>query len=139
MSDELKPDGYCGLYCAACPSYGKGSEPCEGCKSDNVRPGWCSRCSLKACARAKGLDYCSECSDYPCGKLIDFANDPDYPYHSEIYEYQALIRGKGKEKWLEEMKKRWSCPRCGTPFNWWTLICGKCGYQVNGYKVSSPH
>ena len=132
MKDVSRPDAYCGLYCASCPSY---DSSCSGCKSGNVREGWCSRCTIKACARAKGVEFCIECAEYPCEKLVKFRDDPEYPYHGEIGEYQAFIASQGEEKWLEEMKKRWSCPGCGTPFNWWTLICGKCGYQVNGYKV----
>ena len=78
-------DGYCGLYCGACPQFLatqnntlealaalRNSTPeamrCQGCKSAVVS-GWCQICNLKQCARSKGLELCGDCAQYPCADL----------------------------------------------------------------------
>lgn len=139
MSDSsFIEDAYCGLYCKACPVYqaterGESEILCKGCKSDTVTGEWCKTCNLKKCAREKGLEFCYLCHEYPCEDLENFKNDPQYPYHSEVYDYMATIKQEGKEAWLKEMEKRWSCPSCSTRFDWWTQKCTKCGEKTNGY------
>jgi hypothetical protein len=134
---DFQPDGYCGLYCGACPKFlaskaGTEPNPCHGCKSDTVS-GWCLTCNLKACARSKGLEYCSACAEYPCADLEAFKTSADYPYHSEVYEYMKIIAAEGNPAWLEKMKARWSCPSCGREAGWWDLACKTCGTKLNGY------
>lgn len=137
------PDGYCGLYCGSCPQYlatkagtavELGLEACQGCKSDVVAADWCAICAHKECARDKGLDFCFECTDYPCPDLEDMRNAQEWPYHTEIYDYMATIKEQGKEAWLCQMKKRWSCPSCGTEATWWDLSCQDCGTPLKGYQ-----
>jgi hypothetical protein len=41
---------------------------CDGCHGDRLH-GWCLRCSVRLCARGKGLANCGACGDYPCVKL----------------------------------------------------------------------
>lgn len=142
MDKSFIEDAYCGLYCAACPSYQatadgtyqeKGLPACKGCKSDTVTGEWCKICNLKSCAREKGLDFCYECNQYPCENLNNFKEDILYPYHNEVYDYMKTIKEKGKEIWLTEMKKRWSCNDCGTMHDWWSMKCKPCGSKTNGY------
>ncbi len=136
------PDGYCGLYCGSCASYlatkrgelGKRphEESCRGCKSDTLGT-WCAQCPLKACARQKGLEFCIQCKEFPCAQLEGFKNDPNYPYHGEVYDSMAIFAKEGKDRWLSEMKKRWSCPQCGREASWWDMTCGECGRALKGY------
>jgi hypothetical protein len=130
-------DGYCGLYCGACPKFlesktGTEPNPCRGCKSGTIS-GWCLTCNLKACARGKGLDFCYACADYPCKDLEGFKTSAEYQYHQEVYDYMKIIREEGKSAWLEKMKSRWSCPACGREASWWDTSCKKCGTGLNGY------
>lgn len=132
-------DAYCGLYCAACPLYQAteagtaGELKCKGCKSEQVAPGWCSDCSIKACAQRKGYDSCAECDERPCAMLDGFAKDEDYQYHAEVSGYLDMIKAKGKAVWLGEMEKRWSCPACGTRLDWYAMKCPACGAHAKGY------
>jgi hypothetical protein len=135
-------DGYCGLYCGACPKFigsreGTEENPCCGCKSDRIS-GWCLTCNLKACAREKGLEFCYQCADYPCENLEGFKTSAEYPYHCEVYEYMKSIETEGKAAWLEKMKIRWSCPACGKEASWWDLTCTQCGATLNGYPKPAP-
>lgn len=144
MSDKsFTSDGYCGLFCAACPQYMgtksgaiKETDPgaCKGCKSDVVAKSWCTICNLKSCAREKGHDFCYQCKEYPCSELEEFKTDSDYPYHGEVYSYMETIKQKGLEQWMSQMKKRWSCSSCGTEFDWWTRSCTQCGAATEGYQ-----
>lgn len=143
MSDSsFKPAAYCGLYCAACPSYMAtqrgdckelGLVECKGCKSDTLTGEWCKDCALKKCAREKGLDFCYECKEYPCESLENFKTDKMYPYHGEVYDYMKSIKKLGKTTWLDEMTKRWNCTNCGKSFDWWTQKCLSCGSETAGY------
>lgn len=143
-------DGYCGLYCGACPIFMQTNDgnldplvaeiglplediTCYGCKSDQVAK-WCRECNLKKCARAKGYNTCIECEEYPCAGLIGFRDDPRYPYHVETENYLDQIKNEGLDTWLTSMKVRWACPRCQTPYNWWQQICNNCGSTLEGYK-----
>lgn len=137
------PDAYCGLYCGACPQYlatqagnavELGLEECQGCKSSVLAPGWCATCSLKACARAKGVEFCFQCAEYPCPDLEGFKDSLDCPYHQEIYDHLETIAEHGKDTWLDEMRKRWSCPGCGRAASWWDLTCSGCGAALRGYE-----
>ena len=134
---EYALDGYCGLYCGACPMLlgtkaGTEQNACRGCKSDQ-NPEWCLNCGLKACAREKGLEFCYACADYPCEKLEGFKTSAEYPYHREVYDYMKIIEKEGKAVWLEKMKVRWSCPTCKAEASWWDPACKKCGAGLNGY------
>jgi hypothetical protein len=131
-------DGYCGLYCGACANLlgtqaGTEQDICFGCKSD-TNSAWCSICGLKACAKEKELDFCYQCSAYPCANLTAFKEDARYPYHQEVYEYMKIIEKEGKDTWLEKMKIRWSCPECHKAASWWELSCQECNKELNGYQ-----
>jgi len=135
-------DTYCGGYCGACPQYiatkeGKaeelGLEPCQGCKSDVLAESWCATCPLKSCAQGRGIEFCFECPEYPCSDLEDFKNLPECPYHQEIYDSMAIIAERGKDAWLLDMRKRWSCPGCGREATWWDYSCSGCGAALRGY------
>lgn len=146
-------DGYCGLYCGACMLFLKtingeieefaaenglpvSDFACYGCKSEQVAK-WCRECNLKDCSSEKGLDNCGECNEYPCDDLVNFRDDPQYPYHIEITEYLEEISNKGKEAWLRSMEKRWSCKECGEPYGWYQLSCNNCKAAVDGYEEPS--
>ncbi len=125
-------EGYCGLYCGACPKFLASENDtqedtrCQGCKSAVVA-GWCQTCTLKACARNKGLAFCGECDLYPCADLQAFIDDVRYPYHSLVPQDLAAIREKGLEGWLVEQDTRWRCPACGTRHSWHDTTCPQCG------------
>ncbi len=52
---------------------------CDGCRTEGGRlfPG-SRNCSIRKCARQKGLENCAHCTDYICEKLeAFFKTDPD--------------------------------------------------------------
>lgn len=144
---DLRYDTYCGLNCGACPvgianELGRGDIldgfagnwniereklECSGCKGDVVA-GFCVNCEMRLCAREKGIEFCYQCSNYPCREITDFRND-DAVHHSAVFSNLAKIREMGLDAWLESEKERWACPECGKRFGWYSDSC-PCGADL---------
>ncbi|MBN1425559.1 DUF3795 domain-containing protein [Candidatus Fermentibacteria bacterium] len=141
----MRPDAYCGLYCGACEvmaanrrgtvadvarEWGRSEEElrCDGCKTD-VLAVYCRDCTFRACAREKGVEFCSECGDYPCKALLAFRDDKA-PHHSIVVHNLERIAVIGGRAWCEEQRARWSCPACVEPFSWYAEKCPSCGGPV---------
>lgn len=46
---------------------------CQGCKSNgNQLFTHCMKCSIRSCAKKRGIDLCIECDVYPCKQIDDF-------------------------------------------------------------------
>ncbi len=157
--DKFNPDTCCGIYCGACSivMHGKtgradrfavclGSVPkedlaCGGCKSDNVYAG-CSTCSLRRCARERGVAHCVDCADYPCKRYRQWRSVAKLlPHSREAAANLEAIKRDGVVPWLAAQKRRWSCPDCGSPFSWYAPKCCKCGrslvsqtYRLSGWR-----
>jgi hypothetical protein len=158
---NLRSDSYCGLYCGACEIVHAKTEEakhnviqmfesnisgwrasldqmhCSGCKSDDVFVN-CAKCPIKPCARAKGIEFCFECADYPC-KLHRFlrAASEQVPVlrHLKVIESnQGNLRAHGLSAWLKIQEEVWKCPKCGTAFSWYTVQCSRCGHVLKGMK-----
>jgi hypothetical protein len=138
---EFVLDGYCGLYCGACPALlgtkaGTEANPCYGCKSECVRAGHCVTCDIKMCARQRGYSFCDECQELShCEKMQTFMADEKWPYHAAVIKNFELIRLQGIDKWLEGQEKRWQCANCGTSQSWWDETCQQCGQAVENYRA----
>ena len=135
--------GVCGLFCPACRIFLAQSESlekrmkmakalqipvealkCDGCRSQN-RFIYCDICTMSACTKKAGLDFCADCEDYPCTPLKKFR--VGLPHRIELWESQTRIREVGYEKWFEEMLEHYSCSRCQTINSAYDLSCRKCG------------
>jgi len=152
----FNPDSYCGIYCGSCSiaMYAKtgcadkfatclGGVPkeeliCGGCKSDDVYAG-CGACILRGCAREKNVEHCINCTDYPCTRYSKWQSLAKFlPHIHESATSLETIRRDGIDQWLDEQKKRWLCPDCGTPFSWYASACNKCGHslELKAYTLS---
>jgi hypothetical protein len=148
---EFTYDGYCGLYCGACPfllateqrttealdlnKEMKSEEVvCYGCKSEQPAP-HCAVCNIKQCARDKGYEFCFECSELPCEFMTGFIEDERYPYHLGVMKNLNFIRENGLEVWLKAQEPRWRCPECNTKFAWQDEYCANCQNTVPNYKA----
>lgn len=138
-------DTYCGLYCGACEILRAnlencleekaavwGADPalmrCHGCKS-GILSVYCRKCDLRDCAVSKGLEYCYECTEFPCQRIEDFSQD-NVPHHLMVIINQKVLAERGCEQWLEDQRIRWSCTACGEPFSWYQKSCTKCGSDL---------
>lgn len=133
-------DGYCGVYCGACPNLlatraRTGTNHCYGCKS-KATTGYCASCGIKTCATQKGLDFCGECPKFgSCERIQQFMSDKDWPYQQTVARNMQSIHRNGISNWLEDQKQRWRCAACGTACSWWDENCPQCGQPVASYMA----
>ena len=133
-------DGYCGLYCGACPNMlatkaGTANNPCHGCKSEQPT-GYCAICGIKACAQSKGYEFCYQCAGSgTCEVLQKFIADAQWPYQQCVLKNMETFRNEGKAKWLAVQDKRWRCANCGRSHSWFAETCSQCGRAVASYKA----
>jgi hypothetical protein len=122
ITEENRMAAPCGTYCAVCPCAKAGEDrrimetflakgfpreklPCPGCRKllgecPAIEPG--TRCVTYDCIAGRGLDFCHECADFPCGRLSPAAHRADVlPHNIKIFHlcYQAR---HGLEAWKKE-------------------------------------
>lgn len=131
--------GCCGIYCGSCDHYLarqkgyehlKGEEndfshkliehKCCGCgnKKEGYDPYWKVNCNLKICNKSKGLQFCFECTHFPCIKLTSFKES--FIHRNSSFGNLAII------------KNRWTCENCGNYFSFYETVCNKCKSPLNG-------
>lgn len=59
-------------------------------------------CTTWSCAEAKGVDYCFECDEFPCGRLAPSTDSAvqGYPHNFKLFNL-CRIRAVGIERWIE--------------------------------------
>ena len=134
----------CGLYCPACTLYiATKDEPqrlaalatrmgrridevtCEGCRSSK-RSFYCRElCTIKPCAEKKGVDFCSQCDEFPCETLTTF--QAAAPHRRELWSSLERIKEDGYEPWSRDMAALYACPSCGVLNSAYDLKCRICG------------
>ena len=75
---------------------------CKGCRAEGGKCRYADfDCATWSCALEKGVDYCFECTDFPCGLLAPTMKGASYPHNMKVY---SLCRMKliGIDKWIEE-------------------------------------
>jgi hypothetical protein len=77
---------------------------CKGCRISGCTM-LVDKCETLECVKSKNLDFCFECSDFPCSKLQPLAEGADiYPHNLKVYNL-ITIKNKGLEKWASEVAK----------------------------------
>jgi hypothetical protein len=77
---------------------------CKGCRQTGcvLLPG---ECATSKCVKEKNLEFCFECSDFPCQKLSPCKEGADrYPHNLKLYNL-CRIQLLGIEKWSLEAKR----------------------------------
>ena len=126
----------CGLDCSICSQALKKNAPCPGCNGpDENKPEFCARrCGIILCQKRKenGYRFCDECPDFPCADVMEKETryTSQYPRKESVLENLRMIREMGMESFLEEERKHWSCPECGSTVNVHTGICSGCGMRA---------
>jgi hypothetical protein len=79
---------------------------CGGCRGHNGRIpiqkqifGDAHRCAAYECSRARGVDFCGECDQFPCDHLHPYADKAgQLPHNIKVFNL-CLINRLGIEKW----------------------------------------
>lgn len=114
LPDSMAP---CGVYCGACPSFGKG---CRGCGSENRKQRHTSKgnCTIRRrCFEEKGIALCSQYTDVPC-RLTDelqgsYPGNKRFRYHHKIYKNLREIEEQALDAWLPGEKAKRRRPSAG--------------------------
>ena len=111
----------CGLDCFNCPTYegnitAEGKKfvseflkipvektPCKGCRDEkgNCKFAPDNECATWNCVQKKGVNYCFECSDFPCKLLMPTQKGAKYPHNMKVYNL-CRMKLNGIDNWIEE-------------------------------------
>ena len=116
----------CGLDCFNCPAYlakdneklrsviskkmGAPSEKafCHGCRNENGTIGFLNMtqpCNVYRCLAEKDMDFCCDCSDFPCDYLHPYAEKASkVPHNTKVFNL-CLIKKMGLKPWAESKAK----------------------------------
>jgi len=75
---------------------------CKGCRVENGKCLYANGdCATWDCTQEKGVTYCFECDEFPCGLLAPTAKGANFPHNMKVYN---LCRMKllGMDAWIEE-------------------------------------
>ena len=65
----------CGVCCSSCSK--KEEVNCSGCTEIKV-PFWGGECKVKSCCEGKNLNFCGECTSFPCEMLSNMGKGEGY-------------------------------------------------------------
>ncbi len=122
MKDKRALTAPCGLDCFNCELYEenlteelselihskmgvrKEEIPCSGCRQEDGKhfhlPA--NGCATLDCVKAKGVDFCCNCNDFPCAFLAPTADQAArYPHNFKVFNL-CRIKNVGLERWIEE-------------------------------------
>jgi hypothetical protein len=127
--NELAP---CGVFCAACPSYGK---TCIGCSSEDKNQKRKSKwnCNIrKCCYEEMNVEYCGYCNSFPCDKINrklikSHLGDLRFKYRHEITENMKKLKEFGLNDFIKYKEKEYTCPHCKGIIHFYHYKCSKCG------------
>ena len=121
MEDKRELTAPCGLDCFNCELYvdnitaefvslfeKKGvmadAVPCKGCRAQDGNHFHLGEagCATLDCAKEKGVEFCSDCAEFPCLLLAPLADQAAvYPHNMKLYNL-CRIKLKGIERWIDE-------------------------------------
>ena len=111
----------CGLPCFHCAAYLAREDPeilerlvstlgvspdkatCKGCRPQDgkiplVNPK--RTCEIVLCTNKKGIDFCHECDDFPCGRFQPYADQAHFPHNMKMYQL-CMMKKLGFEAWAK--------------------------------------
>jgi len=120
MTDPTGLMAPCGIHCGLCPLYKALSDEklrdnlaqmmnvppekttCQGCRAvEGHCPVIGERCATFVCVQEKGVEFCYECSEFPCSKLMPCSDRADsLPHNIKIFSL-ILRKQKGEKVWNE--------------------------------------
>ena len=117
----------CGMNCLVCYKHCSHKKPCAGClNSDMGKPEHCRKCRIKDCVREKELSYCYECHDYPCRLIKNLERSYNKRYQASLMENSEFVRQHGLERFMEQQRVKYTCPKCGGIISIHDRECSEC-------------
>lgn len=120
MTQKMKPTLFakCGINCQTCVGFfgyklnGEKTTPCGGCPT---RQSTCTffKNHCKNLANREKIEYCFECTDFPCDELKKIDKYYSGKYGVSIIESFQHIKYRGMNDFLKIEEEKWKCPTCG--------------------------
>jgi hypothetical protein len=121
MIDKKALTSPCGLDCFNCEMYEsnltgelmelihvklgvpKEQIPCKGCRlQDGKHFHLPQGCATLDCVKARGVELCSDCKDFPCTLLAPLADQASrYPHNMKLFNL-CRIKKVGIDRWIAE-------------------------------------
>ncbi|MBA3029427.1 MAG: DUF3795 domain-containing protein [Desulfobacteraceae bacterium] len=117
----------CGIDCFNCAVYHAGENEklrnrvagnlgvapekavCKGCRNENGTVACLNMtepCQVYQCIQKKNLQFCFECSDFPCDHLHPYADQAsNRPHNTKVFN-SCLIKKMGLHSWAETKAKK---------------------------------
>jgi len=77
---------------------------CKGCREEAGSPdflSWTEPCNVCRCITERKLDFCYQCSDFPCDHLQPYADRAsEVPHNTKVFNL-CLIKKMGLESWAK--------------------------------------
>lgn len=97
---------------------------CNGCRPQEgkipvVNPE--RTCEIVLCTSEKGIDFCNQCDDFPCGRFQPYADQSHFPHNMKMYQL-CMMKKLGFEEWAENHAARiWDTYRT-VPFSFDNIL-----------------
>ncbi|MBR8720294.1 hypothetical protein IX307_001456 [Bacteroides pyogenes] len=95
----------CGMNCELCHSLQNRKKNCPGCRK---KP---TNCVIQNCQQ-RGV-YCYDCSKFPCRRLKQLDLRYRTNYSMSMLENLVYIKEYGETAFLQQQRKKYTCPDCG--------------------------
>jgi len=122
--DKNALEAPCGIHCGLCPMHIAATDenvrmriaermkkppeqvPCAGCRAVY---GHCpvigEQCATWVCSKERGVEFCYECPEFPCIKLMPCADRAaTLPHNIKLYSL-VLRKSKGAHEWEKQIKE----------------------------------
>jgi hypothetical protein len=134
--DNINLIAPCGMNCAICMNYLRERNQCPGCRGpDKDKRVTRIRCKIKTCEvfNDKNTEFCFDCGNYPCEKLLHLDNRYKNKYNMSMIENLEFIKTSGIKNFLDNEQIRWTCDECGGTVCVHKGRCYSCG-KINELK-----
>lgn len=118
----------CGVNCFACSAYLNDKKPCAGCRAPDelITRKSCRNCTKKKCNLERGLQWCFQCSEFPCSRIKSLNKCYIQNYNVDIVQNGFDAR-KNMQDFLNAQKEQFTCKLCGGVIDQHHKKCSECG------------
>lgn len=136
QSFDAKLVAPCGNNCGTCVAFfgytmsgERRKHACSGC---HERKSLCAFIKKKCKKLATNqIEYCFDCSDFPCGTLRTLDGYYQKKYGISVVENLKYIQTNGMNEFLKREKEKWTCPTCGGVICVHNKRCYTCNPPLN--------
>lgn len=122
----------CGMNCKVCYKHCYHKKPCMGCLQGNMgKPEHCRKCKIRECIKAKDIEYCFECSDYPCRQIKNLEKSYTKRYRVSLMANSEFVKEQGLEAFMEKQREIYACSKCGGIISIHDRECSECREKID--------